>query len=599
MIGFATALRSEGGITVQNTVIQPSHTLGFLQDIPEVGAERARRLLDPADKQNVPKAVELIQRLMSLHPITPDSVLSSVKPSLANRRRMLEFVGQFMGFFLRPFIALEMSLSRQLESISTFAHLFAIMWLTHKSTFLSSQLYADTQAIVKNIFFTVARLQIINPNHHFYLIHEGSDRLEGLFSKLRTLDHARNFDARQLAEKISVATLVDATYARNPDLDRGHRRLNVTDTIGVDHLNPRAWIGDTRVGNVNIPAVWAMGQAKAVEVVKEYLGSEVANEYNFTKIFAPTSGRDLLRPLEPTSWVGITELKRDIPDAQADAQPASSDSSLSIHKEPLEVINNFEDYLPEALPDDSDSSSLNRPLTLDIDGKSISIDSLASKLGTNNWKRVTMRTLRVQGRTIEHLSASSMNNWIDADEADSNSMMKMGDLGAVLTRVDGILALAVIEVTKFKFNNSGAGTGAIKYTELTAAGSQMTVVGQVCRLLPSTTVNGWEVLQKFIPICARESTVSKPQYILQVPGKFIRPLSPNIVINDQAAQHERLRWLLQNDDLEEKKELLWDQMNLDDVESASRFQSIHIMPLSEDFPYRNADGLFVCQCFHT
>jgi hypothetical protein len=102
---------------------------------------------------------------------------------------MIEFLSQFLGFFTRPFIDVSMSLAKQLESISTFAHIFVILWLEHKTTCLTSQLYADCQAMTKNIFFMVTRLQLIDLDHKFYLIHEGSDHLENLFLTVQTMDH--------------------------------------------------------------------------------------------------------------------------------------------------------------------------------------------------------------------------------------------------------------------------------------------------------------------------------------------------------------------------------------------------------------------------
>jgi hypothetical protein len=65
-------------------------------------------------------------------------------------------------------------------------------------------------------------MQVMDPNLLFYILLEGTDRLEGLFGDCRTQDHARNFDIEQLADKLSVATLINAAMERNPDLDKGH-----------------------------------------------------------------------------------------------------------------------------------------------------------------------------------------------------------------------------------------------------------------------------------------------------------------------------------------------------------------------------------------
>jgi hypothetical protein len=79
-----------------------------------------------------------------------------------------------------------------------------------------------SQATVKNIIITIARMQVMDPMLKLYILLEGTDRLEQLFGDCRTQDHARNFDIGQLGGKLSVATLINAAMEHNPDLDRGH-----------------------------------------------------------------------------------------------------------------------------------------------------------------------------------------------------------------------------------------------------------------------------------------------------------------------------------------------------------------------------------------
>jgi hypothetical protein len=112
---------------------------------------------------------------------------------------------------------------------------------------------------VKNIFLTVARLQVIDRELHFYLLMEGTDRLENLFCECRTQDHSRNVDIEQLGQKLSVVTLINSTFERNPDLNRGHRKLKLQDAIGIDRINPRSWEGNTCVGNCNVQTAWDSG----------------------------------------------------------------------------------------------------------------------------------------------------------------------------------------------------------------------------------------------------------------------------------------------------------------------------------------------------
>ena len=46
---------------------------------------------------------------------------------------------------------------------------------------MTGALYADSQATVKNIIFTIAQLQEIDSDLEFYILHEGTDQLEHVF----------------------------------------------------------------------------------------------------------------------------------------------------------------------------------------------------------------------------------------------------------------------------------------------------------------------------------------------------------------------------------------------------------------------------------
>ncbi|KAI0368714.1 hypothetical protein BV20DRAFT_947389 [Pilatotrama ljubarskyi] len=256
-----------------------------------MSAEKARLLLDPADKQNVPKAVSLLQSMLKQEDNVPQSGL----PSRAHRQRILTFLARVLGAFLLPFISVNMNLSEQLRSLVTYTHLIAVLWIHHGTRFMTGALFADSQAIIKNILITVARLQLVDENLPFYVILEGTDRLEGLFADCRTQDHSRNFDVLQLSEKLATSALIQGIMERRPELDREHRRLSLKDAMGVDHVNPRSWTGNVRVGDVELAAEWKKGQEEANKLLETYLGPS-ARVY-FGTLFPSTGERDLLRPL--------------------------------------------------------------------------------------------------------------------------------------------------------------------------------------------------------------------------------------------------------------------------------------------------------------
>jgi endonuclease III len=66
MTRYATLLRSQCGILINDTNIQVADILHNLIQLPGMSSTMANELLNPADKQNVPKAVNLVHSLVHL-----------------------------------------------------------------------------------------------------------------------------------------------------------------------------------------------------------------------------------------------------------------------------------------------------------------------------------------------------------------------------------------------------------------------------------------------------------------------------------------------------------------------------------------------------
>lgn len=64
-------LRNNSGIIVNDTNIRPHDIIEHLSQLPGKTVEEAQQLLDPSDKQNVPKVVSLIQHLAMLNNALP------------------------------------------------------------------------------------------------------------------------------------------------------------------------------------------------------------------------------------------------------------------------------------------------------------------------------------------------------------------------------------------------------------------------------------------------------------------------------------------------------------------------------------------------
>ena len=183
--GFGTLLRSTEGFMVDDKLITANDITTQIAALPDMTEADANSLLYPTDRQNVPKAVSLIQHLVQVHdlPVPSDQ-------SKRNSQKKINFVSKMLGSFVLPFITVTMTLSTQLESLSIYSHLAAATWIKHGLACLTGALYADSQSIVKNTFITVTRLQVIDKALEFYLLMEGTDRLENLFCDCRTQDHS-------------------------------------------------------------------------------------------------------------------------------------------------------------------------------------------------------------------------------------------------------------------------------------------------------------------------------------------------------------------------------------------------------------------------
>ncbi|KDQ09812.1 hypothetical protein BOTBODRAFT_116692, partial [Botryobasidium botryosum FD-172 SS1] len=212
-------------------------------------------MLDPVDPQNVPRAIGLIRATGKLNGLPT----ADLKPSEQKTHNASAVLGEWAFLFVLPFVSLSMLLSEQLESLSCRAHLTFALYSINGSAFMPPQLYHDIMATIKNIFFCVAKQKILDPDAPFYLCLVGTDRLEILFSTVRTMTHDRNADFLQLIERIAAAFDITIILCKHPDWSSGHHQLKSLTDAGADHINPRSWLGDVKVGGVSLHAAWTGG----------------------------------------------------------------------------------------------------------------------------------------------------------------------------------------------------------------------------------------------------------------------------------------------------------------------------------------------------
>jgi hypothetical protein len=104
---------------------------------------------------------------------------------------------------------------------------------------MSNQLYADSQVMVKSVFFYLVKRILLDADLPILLMVTGDDRLENLFRRVRMLGaHNCNVDLKTLIERLAAAMDTRQIFDIHPSWDQGHRRLNYSRLEHCDHLKP-------------------------------------------------------------------------------------------------------------------------------------------------------------------------------------------------------------------------------------------------------------------------------------------------------------------------------------------------------------------------
>ena len=569
--------------------------------------KKASQLLDPADKQNVPRAVSLLQAICNLRQFPTRDQL----PSEAANLRRFHFLGEVISSFLSPFINVTLSLEQQIVSLVKYAHLICACWIQHGSAFMTGALYADTQAIVKNIIFSLAKQQILDPVQNFYIILDGTDRLEQVFSDARTQDHSRNFDLLQLSQKLATASTINSILLHNPDLNRGHTRLNLTAATGVDHVNPKSCLGDLVSGSINIQALWVTAQNEANKVLTEYFGAQAA--INFNKLFNnPKTATDLLRP--EGKYVGRSALnpteedERDdtdsphhhanAPDPAATPGQDDEDDETPAHITARAANVDLEDFLPSSPSQPAQPP----PPTLFIggpDGKQYYKGSIVASYlrGGHRAKKVVEQTLRARGVTLESLREAQNPNVTDILTGDDSVVV--GGLAASIACLGQRVCLVVIHIIGFMHKKSRIDRVAVEMLEQKSG--DLTVTGQVLEILPlrcgdDANNSSWAWSLNYLTSSGKtKSSTSKltvKQSSFSFPAWLIIPLCPTLcnssLVHNQPSQP--FTWTFDEDLLEESLSQLWGILGEHYAENMQDALEVLTKLSIEELPYRSGDG---------
>lgn len=480
----------------------------FLVLLPDQTPESVEILLNPSDPQDVPRAIELILAVSSLRFLD----FTKFEPTQRDTFQALYIIGHLFQCLLHPFMTRELSLTQQIEYLSEFAHLSCALYRRHTTGYMSNQLYGDSQVMVKNVMFTVAKQQIRDPALPTFLILTGDDRLENLFGKVRMQGaHDANVDIKSLLHRLSAAMDIQSVYTTHPSWDPGHRRLQFNRLEHFDHLTPSAWTGDVISGRCDLKSAWEAGRYHAEGMLK------CANiENDFTALFN-LPGVDLMRPFLGGKYPGVADTPdrskvlhngSDAPTFQdeEDDNDNTANHAMEVDSELIQSVSGSVDLVNEGeqggepqdpfdevnitledlmeqlhickpdVPADYEQKKVSTDW-LDLDGKSFHKASLIRCLFTSDLaQKCRERIFRIRGYTRDHMAQASATG----DNTIGVHLFVLGDLYTGLIKVGSSVSLAVMKVTALE--QKGKKVSSVASAEIGLPTADIFVTGQVLHL---------------------------------------------------------------------------------------------------------------------
>ncbi|KIK32160.1 hypothetical protein CY34DRAFT_111077, partial [Suillus luteus UH-Slu-Lm8-n1] len=153
---ICTLIQSPAGIVLNNGRIINSMMLArYLSWLPTYDETAVTKLLHPDDPQDVPRAVELMLVVIEFTKTQNSLISDSFSIDVDTRADLasIALLSALLQSILIPFIDVELSLTQQFDHLSRYAHLAFAFFHAHCHSFMSYQLYYDTQTMVKNTFF--------------------------------------------------------------------------------------------------------------------------------------------------------------------------------------------------------------------------------------------------------------------------------------------------------------------------------------------------------------------------------------------------------------------------------------------------------------
>ncbi|KAJ7078250.1 hypothetical protein C8R44DRAFT_654684, partial [Mycena epipterygia] len=451
MDSICTLLCSLLGMLVKGVCINRDLILLWLErltnhDWSEMSIEN---LLHPTDAQNVSRAVKLLLAIVEIRSIDKEGL----DPSEEAEFEALCLLGEMFDALVQPFIDPSLSLSQQLTSLVTFAHLACSLYLQNRTSFMSNQLYGDLQTMVKAAILMIARTQVLDPRLEVFFSLLGDNPVETIFGRTRMCGrHSPNCSIMELCTRLASAMNLDNVFNHHPELEREPRRLKLVRARDADHVGPRDWKGEVTADSCVIDTCYDSGVQRAEGILRKY---SVLMEQSFSEHFQKPE-TDLLRPLGKHYLALSAENDRSLATPSDPADPSSINSANPVHQ-----------------------FDFDRRMGLD----------LAQRAATSKDPHSVFAAISDDGKSLCHKKAITWEREeIDAETVSASTHFQLGNLFATFVCYNGThLALALAKNTLIKRGIPGSKSSsisAIPLAELALPSSPFTVCGQVFSLLP-------------------------------------------------------------------------------------------------------------------
>ncbi|KAI4525518.1 hypothetical protein K525DRAFT_191432, partial [Schizophyllum commune Loenen D] len=300
LLGLCTLVCSRQGLLVSDRIVNKQILALRFEALTQYDWTdmSINSLLNPKDPQDVPRAYALLSRIAEFRRVDT----SEFNPSDKDTLNALSLLGELFHCVLEAFTNVELDLSDAVIHLICLAHLTCALYCKNDTSFMPNQLYSDIQCMVKNVIFTIAKAQEMDPEGEVLMPLFGTDELEKFFGLLRMLGgHHPNLDLAEIAARCRSVLNLQDVFRRHPEWERMPVRLRIKRTRDFDHLSPRDWKKDVIASHCDLKSCWAKGADRAMEILRRH-----NVEIDFCALFSKENV-DLMRPTGSGQYLGVSK----------------------------------------------------------------------------------------------------------------------------------------------------------------------------------------------------------------------------------------------------------------------------------------------------